>query len=90
MMLLLAQAAAGLSVGQYIFSAIYVLICIMLVVAILSRTTKDEGISGSMMGGSDTSSFRGAKSTEDTVDQITNVIAVVFIVLSIVANYVLR
>lgn len=87
-MIVLAQAAAGLSIGQYLFGAVYLIVCILLIVAILSRTTKNEGISGSMMGGSDTTSFRGAKSTEDTIDQITNAIAITFIVLSAISNYV--
>lgn len=81
--------SAGHSVLQIIFGLVYVIVCILLIVAILSRTTKNEGLSGSMMGGADTSTaFRGAKSTEDTVDTITNGVAVAFVVLSIALNYV--
>ncbi len=72
---------------QIIFGLIYVTVCVLLILAILSRTTKNEGLSGSMMGGADTT-FRGAKSTEDTVDTITNGVAVAFVVLSIALNYV--
>ena len=84
-----AAAAAPHSMGpvQIIFGLIYVTVCVLLILAILSRTTKNEGLSGSMMGGADTT-FRGAKSTEDTVDTITNGVAVAFVVLSIALNYV--
>lgn len=72
---------------QIIFGLVYMAVSILLVLAILSRTTKNEGLSGSMMGGADTT-FRGAKSTDDTVDTITNGVAVAFVVLSISLNYV--
>jgi protein translocase SecG subunit len=82
-----AAVAAGMSVGQYAFGFLYMVVALLLIMAILSRTTQAEGLGGSMMGGSDTN-FRGAKSTEDTIDQITNAVAIVFVVLSIAANYV--
>lgn len=86
---LFAQAAAGMTPAQYLFGFIYMLVCIALILAILTRTTKNEGLSGSMMGGSDSSaSFRGAKSADDTVDTITNWVATAFIVLSLALNYV--
>lgn len=71
---------------QYIFGAVYAAVCIFLILAILSRTTKNEGLSGSMMGGADTN-FRGAKSTDDTIDTITNAAAAAFVVLSVALNY---
>lgn len=72
---------------QILFGIVYMVVCLVLILAILSRTTKNEGLSGSMMGGADTT-FRGAKSTDDTVDTITNGVAVAFVVLSISLNYV--
>lgn len=77
-----------MSAVQYIFGFIYVLVSLALIIAILTRTTKNEGFSGSMMGGGGESTFRGAKSTEDTVDTVTNYIAGAFIFLSIALNYV--
>jgi protein translocase SecG subunit len=78
--------AAGMTATQYIFGFVYMGVCLFLILAILSRTTKNEGLSGSMMGGSDTS-FRGAKSTDDTIDTITNGVAAAFVFLSIALNY---
>jgi protein translocase SecG subunit len=81
-----AQPAAGMTPMQYIFGFVYMGVCLFLILAILSRTTKNEGLSGSMMGGGD-SSFRGAKSTDDTIDTITNGVAAAFVFLSIALNY---
>lgn len=81
-----AATVAALTPMQYLFGAIYMGVCIFLILAILSRTTKNEGLSGSMMGGADTN-FRGAKSTDDTIDTITNAVATAFVVMSIALNY---
>lgn len=82
-----AAASSGMTPVKYLFGFVYVAVCLFLILAILSRTTKNEGLSGSMMGGSDTS-FRGAKSADETIDTITNSVAVAFVVLSIALNYV--
>ncbi len=82
-----AATSAGLGPVQIVFGLVYIIVCVLLILAILSRTTKNEGLSGSMMGGSETT-FRGAKSTDDTVDTITNGVAAAFVVLSIALNYV--
>ncbi len=74
---------------QYFFGFIYIAVCLSLIGAILMKTSKNEGFSGSMMGGgmSDTN-FRGAKSTEDSIDTVINYIAIAFIVLSLALSYV--
>ena len=82
-----AATSTGLGPVQIVFVLVYIVVCVLLILAILSRTTKNEGLSGSMMGGSETT-FRGAKSTDDTVDTITNGVAAAFVVLSIALNYV--
>lgn len=82
-----AATSTGLGPVQIVFGLVYIVVCVLLILAILSRTTKNEGLSGSMMGGSETT-FRGAKSTDDTVDTITNGVAAAFVVLSIALNYV--
>lgn len=82
-----AAASAGMTVPQYIFGFVYMAVCLFLILAILSRTTKNEGLSGSMMGGSDAAAFRGAKSADQTIDTITNGVAAAFVFLSIALNY---
>lgn len=82
-------ATSSMTPMQYLFGLVYMGVCLFLVLAILSRTTKNEGLSGSMMGGSDTN-FRGAKSTDDTIDTITNGVAAAFVFLSIALNFAFR
>ena len=83
------ESTLGYSVGQKAVAVIYVLICVSLMIAIVTRTTKSEGLSGSMMGPSE-SSFRGKKSADDTIDTVTNVLAMSFLVLSLVMSYAFR
>lgn len=77
----------GMSTGQTILSVIYALVAVGLIIAVLTRTTKSEGLSGSMMGPSE-SVFRGKKSAEDSIDIVTNVLAVSWLVLSLIVAYV--
>ncbi len=87
-LILLAQAGEATTYGpaQIIFGIAYVGVCLALIGIILTRHPKNDGLGG-MMGGSDTS-FRGAKSTEDTVDTIANYVAVAFLTMSVFLNYV--
>lgn len=87
--ILLAQAEAtpGMTPLQITFGLVYVLVCLALIGLILTRSSKNEGLSGSMMGGSDTN-FRGAKSADDTVDSFINYVAVAFLSMSIGLNFI--
>ena len=64
---------------------IYFLVCLGLVVAVLLQTTKSEGLSG-IMGGSSQSVFRGKKGFEETLQEITNYLAVSFVVMSFLVS----
>lgn len=87
---LLAAVAPALltrmSPGQMLLTGIYIVVSVALIGVILSRTTKDEGLSGSMMGPSETI-FRGKKSVEDKIDIVTNLLAVAFLILSLVVCF---
>ena len=86
--LFLAQAeTASMGPAQYLFGFVYAVVCIAMIGAILMKTPKNDGLGG-MMGGGDAASFKGAKSKDDTIDTITNWIAIAFIVMSIGLNYV--
>ncbi|MFA5505905.1 MAG: preprotein translocase subunit SecG [Vulcanimicrobiota bacterium] len=89
-LLLLAQAEVGaMGPAQYLFGAVYLAVCLAMIGAILMKTPKNDGLGGMMGGGgSDAASFKGAKSKDDTIDTITNWIAVLFIAMSIGLNYV--
>lgn len=90
-LLILAQAEAtsGMTGVQYLFGAIYVCVCLALILAILMKTPKNDGLGGMMGGGgADPASFKGAKSADAKIDAITSGIAVAFVAMSIGLNYV--
>ena len=89
-LLILAQAEpnAGSTVLQVAFGAVYSLVCLALIAAILMKTPKNDGLGGMMGGGGEAATFKGAKSKDDTIDTITNWIAVAFVLMSIGLNYV--
>lgn len=78
--------AVGLTMGQRLLTVLYIVVCVALIAAILARTTKSEGLSGSMMGPAETV-FRGKKSAEDNVSMLTNALAVTFLLLSVVVSF---
>lgn len=89
-LLFLAQAeTAPMGAPQYLFGFIYACVCLAMIAAILMKTPKNDGLGGMMGGGgSDAASFKGAKSKDDTIDTITNWIALTFVAMSIGLNYV--
>ena len=80
------STVVGLSTGQTILSVVYAIVSLALIIAVLTRTTKSEGLSGSMMGPSE-SVFRGKKSADETVDTVTNTLAWSWLLLSLVIAY---
>jgi protein translocase SecG subunit len=59
-------------------------------VAVLLQTTKNEGLSG-VLGGSSQSMFKGKKGFEETLQEVTNYLAVSFVVMSfLVSIYAFR
>lgn len=70
-----------LTLWHTLFLIIYFLICIGLVTAVLLQTTKNEGLSG-IIGGSNQAVFKGKKGFEERLQEITNYLAVSFIILS--------
>lgn len=70
---------------QYLFLAVYFLVCAGLVVLVLVQTSKSEGLSGTL-GGATQSIFRGKRSFEEKLNQITAYVATAFIVGSILIS----
>jgi len=73
------------TVWHTIFLIIYFMVCVGLVVAVLLQTTKSEGLSG-IIGGSSKSVFKGKKGFEEMLQICTNVLAISFLVLSLVLS----
>jgi protein translocase SecG subunit len=83
-------AAPSLSFIQYILMAVYLLVSIGLIAAVVTQSSKNEGIGGMLGGGNTQSVFQGKKSTEEMLGTATNYLAVSFIVLSMVVSMVMR
>jgi preprotein translocase subunit SecG len=60
---------------------IQLMVSVGLVLAVVSQTTKHEGLGGTI-GGATSSSFRGRPGIEDQIAKITMYLAVAFMVLS--------
>lgn len=71
---------------QFLLLMVYFLICAALVTLVLLQTSKSEGLSGTL-GGSTQSIFRGKKSFEDKLGQITMYVAIAFIFSSILIAF---
>jgi len=80
-------AAGGHNFGFFhiLFLFVYFLVCVGLVAAVLLQTTKSEGLSG-VLGGGTQSVFRGKKGIEERLAEATNYLAVSFIVLSLLLS----
>ena len=73
----------------HILLVIYFLICIALIVAVLTQTSKSKGLSG-VLGGSTKSIFRGKKSFEEKLIQATNYLAASFLIGSLIVFLIFR
>lgn len=70
-----------------IITVVYVLICIALIVIVLMQEGKSAGLSGAIGGATD--SYWGkikGRSLEGNLSKATKILAVLFIVLSVVLN----
>lgn len=70
-----------------IVTVIYVLVCIALVVIVLMQEGKSAGLSGAINGVADTYWGKNkGRSMEGALEKVTKLLALVFIVLSLVLN----
>ena len=70
-----------------IVTALYVLICIALVVIVLFQESKSQGLSGSINGIAETYWGKNkGRSMEGALEKSTKILAALFIVLSVVLN----
>ncbi len=88
------EAASGgftwISVVRYILMVVYLLVCIGLIVIVLNKNTKSDGLGAMMGAGANQSSYHGKKSYEEQLSSAANYLAVSFIVLSMVISLVMR
>ncbi|MBE5951910.1 MAG: preprotein translocase subunit SecG [Lachnospiraceae bacterium] len=76
-----------MAVLRGIVTVLYVLICIALVIVVLFQESKSQGLSGSINGIAETYWGKNkGRSMEGALENGTKVLAVLFIVLSVVLN----
>lgn len=76
-----------MGVLRVIVTVLYVLICIALVVVVLFQESKTQGLSGSINGVAETYWGKNkGRSMEGALEKGTKILAVLFIVLSVVLN----
>ena len=72
---------------KIVLTVLYVIVCLALIVVVLGQESKSEGLSGSISGMAETYWGKNkGRSLEGTLEVITKILAVAFIVLSIVLN----
>ena len=76
-----------MAVLRVIVTVLYVLICIALVAVVLFQESKTQGLSGSINGVAETYWGKNkGRSMEGALEKGTKILAVLFIVLSVVLN----
>lgn len=76
-----------MEVLKTILTVVYILICIALTVIVLMQEGKSAGLSGAISGVADTYWGKNkGRSMEGALDKATKILAVLFIVISIVLN----
>ena len=76
-----------MAVLRVIVTVLYVLICIALVAVVLFQESKTQGLSGSINGVAETYWGKNkGRSMEGALEKGTKILAVLFVVLSVVLN----
>lgn len=82
----------GMGVLRYVLMVLYLMVCVGLIVVVLNKNTKNDGLAGMLGGGggASQSTYRGKKSFEENLTMVSNYLAVSFIVLSLVISLVMH
>ena len=81
----------GVNMGalKIICTVVYLLICAAIIVIVLMQDSKSEGLSSAITGGGSTNSYwskNKGRSKEGMLSKITIILAICFIVLSVILN----
>ena len=74
-----------------VLTVIYIIVCVALTVVVLMQQGKSTGLSGALGGGSSSNSYWGknkGRSVEGLLSKITKILAVLFILLTVIINYI--
>lgn len=70
-----------------IVQIVYIVICVVLTVIVLKQTSNSSGLTGALTGASETFwSKNRSRSAEGMLEKTTKILAVLFVVLSVVLN----
>ncbi|MDV7391441.1 preprotein translocase subunit SecG, partial [Arthrospira platensis SPKY1] len=67
--------------------SLIVLICVLLTIVVLLQSGQGEGLSGGLAGGALGSQVMGARKTADLLSKSTTILATLFLVLCVLANF---
>lgn len=83
---------SSMGILRWLLMSVYLLVCFGLIVVVLNKNTKNDGLAGMLGGGGGAaqSSYHGKLSFEDRLDMASNYLAVSFIVLSMLVSVVMR
>jgi preprotein translocase subunit SecG len=65
---------------------INILVCVLLIIVILMQSSKGGGLAGSF-GGSNVGAVFGVRRTADFLSKLTTILAIVFVVLTLMINF---
>ena len=70
---------------------IYIIICLILIAIVLLQSGKQAGLSGTIAGGAETFFGKNKGKTVDAIlSKVTSVVAILFMILAIVINFILK
>ena len=72
-----------------VLNVVYIILCVVLIAVVLLQSGKQAGLSGTIAGGAETFFGKNKGKTIDSIlSKATSVIAILFMVLAIVINFV--
>ncbi len=84
------ETTKSISSIEIIFFGLFFIVSLLLIILVMGNPNKDDGIGGLMGGGGAEQSNTGKKTAEDAVTQMTNAVAVTFIVMAIIGSFWFR
>lgn len=70
---------------------VYIVLCVVLIAIVLLQSGKQAGLSGTIAGGAETFFGKNKGKTIDSIlSKVTSVVAILFMVLAIVINFIVK
>ena len=70
---------------------VYIVLCVVLIAIVLLQSGKQAGLSGTIAGGAETFFGKNKGKTIDSIlSKVTSVVAILFMILAIVINFIVK